>query len=246
MVAYSSRARSKVQFSVADAAGTVARSVVEVTNAALYDAETGAPAALGPLDVRLGRSKEDGDCATCGLGLVDCMGHFGHVQLAVPIFHAGFLRQVLAVLNLVCKQCARLLIDATLHRKLVKMAADPAKRRAVARTVVEACRKGKGQACPRCGFVNGTVTRVSKSSLSIYCERPKSAAAAAVASDSGVIESVSPVAVLELFQRMPNVDCELLGIGRPERLIVQHVPVPPSCLRPMVGVEHMAERTKTI
>ncbi len=206
----------------------------------LFDRATGSAAAHGPLDPRLGRSREDGNCGTCGLSLADCMGHFGHLPLAMPVFHAGFHRQVLALLNLICKRCARLLIDEALHRKLVRAlrSLDAVKRRLVARSVVEACRKCRDMVCPRCGFANGAAKRVGKNTMAIYCERPKGTAAPVGRDERAVIESLNPVAVMELFRRIPDADCELLNMGRPENLVIRHVPVPPACMRPMIGVEH--------
>lgn len=28
-------------------------------------------------------------CATCGENMSECPGHFGHIELAVPVFHIG-------------------------------------------------------------------------------------------------------------------------------------------------------------
>jgi DNA-directed RNA polymerase beta' subunit len=30
-------------------------------------------------------------CATCGEDMQQCLGHFGHIELAVPVFHVGML-----------------------------------------------------------------------------------------------------------------------------------------------------------
>lgn len=32
-------------------------------------------------------------CATCGEGMAECPGHFGHIELARPVFHVGELNQ---------------------------------------------------------------------------------------------------------------------------------------------------------
>jgi DNA-directed RNA polymerase beta' subunit len=38
-----------------------------------------------------GNSKA-GLCGTCNKRIDECVGHFGHISLALPVFHAGFLR----------------------------------------------------------------------------------------------------------------------------------------------------------
>ena len=45
------------------------------------------PTPEGVLDARLGVSNKRSRCATCGLGLKECAGHFGFVKLPLPVFH---------------------------------------------------------------------------------------------------------------------------------------------------------------
>lgn len=40
----------------------------------------------------------------------ECVGHFGHIELALPVFHFGFFKQTLQILRKVCKTCARVLL----------------------------------------------------------------------------------------------------------------------------------------
>jgi DNA-directed RNA polymerase III subunit RPC1 len=49
------------------------------------------PTAYGVLDRRMGTSRNDPkfSCTTCGKKLEDCVGHFGHIQLELPVFHTG-------------------------------------------------------------------------------------------------------------------------------------------------------------
>ena len=49
----------------------------------------------------------------------DCPGHFGHIELAKPVYHIGFFNKTLRVLRCVCFYCSKLLVDK--HNK--KMAA---------------------------------------------------------------------------------------------------------------------------
>lgn len=79
----------------------------------------------GVLDRRLGTSSKDAKCSTCelilfhckvvfgtlinhyciagGKGLVDCVGHFGYVDLELPVFHCGYFGMILNILQCVCK-----------------------------------------------------------------------------------------------------------------------------------------------
>jgi DNA-directed RNA polymerase beta' subunit len=48
---------------------------------------------LGPNDLKLGVSSQDQKCETCG-ETKECQGHFGHIKLAEPVLHYGFLKYV--------------------------------------------------------------------------------------------------------------------------------------------------------
>ena len=85
-------------------------SVCEVTTAEMY--ERGKAKAGGLSDQRLGTmDRGQAKCATCGCNQTECPGHFGHIELAKPVYHYGFLRTVVKVLRCVCVQCSRILID---------------------------------------------------------------------------------------------------------------------------------------
>lgn len=50
---------------------------------------------------------------TCCLGnMTECPGHFGHIELAKPVFHVGFITKIMKVLRCVCFFCSKLLVDA--------------------------------------------------------------------------------------------------------------------------------------
>lgn len=50
-------------------------------------------------------------CETCGEGMQECPGHFGHIDLAKPVYHVGFLTKVKKILECVCVNCGRLKVD---------------------------------------------------------------------------------------------------------------------------------------
>ncbi len=51
----------------------------------------------GVLDHRMGTSQKDQNCQTCGKGLSDCPGHFGYINLELPVFHVGYFRAIIQV-----------------------------------------------------------------------------------------------------------------------------------------------------
>ena len=62
------------------------------------------------LDRRLGVSDKSSKCETCGMGLQDCPGHFGRIKLELPVFHVGYFKPLVAVLQCICKTCSRVLL----------------------------------------------------------------------------------------------------------------------------------------
>lgn len=50
-------------------------------------------------------------CVPAG-NMTECPGHFGHIELAKPVFHVGFLVKTMKVLRCVCFFCSKLLVDS--------------------------------------------------------------------------------------------------------------------------------------
>ena len=44
--------------------------------------------------------------------MTDCPGHFGHLDLAKPVYHPGFLTKTMKILRCVCFYCSKLLFNA--------------------------------------------------------------------------------------------------------------------------------------
>src|SRR5574341_2022427 len=76
----------------------------------LYDKE-GYPVDGGLMDIRLGVIDPGLRCKTCGEKLKECIGHFGHIELARPIIHVNFVKQILDSLKSTCSQCAKILLQ---------------------------------------------------------------------------------------------------------------------------------------
>lgn len=98
----------EVQFGILGPAELKSLSVVEVTNTDTF--EHGRPKPKGLSDLRMGTIDRDWICETCHCEN-DCPGHFGHIELCRPVYHIGFLKNIVKVLRCVCIQCSRLLAD---------------------------------------------------------------------------------------------------------------------------------------
>jgi DNA-directed RNA polymerase III subunit RPC1 len=102
----------QLQFGVLSDQDIVNQSAVELVDRRLFDLDKTAPpgttraiADYGPLDRRMGISGKMFACETCGKHLQECHGHFGHVRLCLPVFHVGYFKKVIQLLQSICKAC---------------------------------------------------------------------------------------------------------------------------------------------
>ena len=80
-----------VQFGIMSGQAMAQYAATEVQHGYLYD-NNGQPIAYGSNDVRMGVNVRGGLCGTCGEPHETCPGHFGVVNLELPVFHVGYFR----------------------------------------------------------------------------------------------------------------------------------------------------------
>ncbi|KAL1590620.1 hypothetical protein WHR41_00821 [Cladosporium halotolerans] len=235
-----------LQFGILSPQNIVSQSVVNVTDRNLYDLDRplGQPrkqTANGPLDERLGTSSKTETCATCGEGLKDCSGHFGHVKLVLPVFHYGYFKKIMEILHCVCKECSQVLLPEKEKRKLLRQMRRPGmdglRRDALCKSIATEARKVK--ICPHCSAYNGQVKKVPQHPIklihnkyTIYTSssarskvKPKEmeqfeASFNAAKEENQEIErhskkamdDMNPLRVLQIFRKIPGPDVELFGM----------------------------------
>ena len=86
-------------------------SVCNVTEVQMYNESQTDPRDDSLADPRMGVNQSQLICSTCDTKDPDCPGHFGHIELAVPIYHIGFLERINKVLRCVCYYCSKLLAN---------------------------------------------------------------------------------------------------------------------------------------
>ena len=87
-----------VVFKVFSPKQIVDSAAVEIITPELYDRD-GYPVDGGLIDIRLGVIDPGLRCKTCGGKLKECPGHFGYIELARPIIHIKFVKQILDLLR---------------------------------------------------------------------------------------------------------------------------------------------------
>ncbi|MEM3046293.1 MAG: DNA-directed RNA polymerase subunit A', partial [Candidatus Bathyarchaeia archaeon] len=205
-------------------------SVAEIETADTYD-EDGAPITSGLMDGRLGTLEPRQRCKTCGNTAQSCPGHFGHIELAVPVVHVGFAKIVHELLTVTCRDCGRLLLGED------KIESYRERMREYLRTLNEVPltffdtvkKEAKRTAeCPHCGRPQYAIEFVKPTTFHEALE-------------GGGSVTLEPAAIRSRLERIPDDDLRLLGYdpssGRPEWMVLQVLPVPPVYVRPSITLE---------
>ena len=219
-------------------------SVVEIGTSDTYD-EDGAPIAGGLMDQRLGTLEPRQRCRTCGNIAINCPGHFGHIELAVPVVHVEFAKQIYKVLSATCRGCGSILLDEDLKDKLQeqrrvdiemfgKVSDDTA-----AEIMKQAKKYKRHKECPYCGMVQ-TVVKFNKPTSFMEIEKEEFFDEE-IEADEEVTRRLTPNMIREWFERIPDTDLEMLDynptVARPEWMVLQVMPVPPVDVRPSIILE---------
>ncbi|KAM9903418.1 hypothetical protein OXX79_003380 [Metschnikowia pulcherrima] len=229
-----------LEFSALSAQDIVAQSEVEVTTRDLYNLEKGrAVAENGALDTRMGTSSNAVECQTCHGNLASCHGHFGHIRLALPVFHVGYFKAVIQVLQCICKACGSMLLDEQTKRSFIadlrRPNIDNLRRMKILKKVMEQCKKQRR--CFACHHVNGVVKKAASgagpAALKIVHDTFRFIGKKSTPEKElwdrefedvfsrnpelekfakRVTEDLNPLKVLYLFKQISPADCELVGI----------------------------------
>ena len=201
-------------------------SVVHVTETTLY--YRGLPASGGLLDPLMGSVDRRHLCASCMCDAKACQGHPGHIVLAYPVYHIGFVDTLLKTLRTVCFGCSRACFTDE-------------ERQAAAALPMNArlqCAHGllrNRKTCAHCNMPRPHYLKGAYGAIDVewgdtsfesdeerdFCNRPFTAREA-----------------LSILQCMTPEDVPLLGFdesrSHPSRMVVQNVLVPPPCTRPAI------------
>eukprot|EP00566_Odontella_aurita_P001751 CAMPEP_0113541920 /NCGR_PEP_ID=MMETSP0015_2-20120614/9313_1 /TAXON_ID=2838 /ORGANISM="Odontella" /LENGTH=1785 /DNA_ID=CAMNT_0000441907 /DNA_START=56 /DNA_END=5413 /DNA_ORIENTATION=+ /assembly_acc=CAM_ASM_000160 len=156
-------------------------------------------------------------------------GHFGHIDLAKPVYHQGVFTVVLKAVRCTCFHCSRLVMDDSEYKFQRALRITSRKRRLEAFHNLLRTRK-------KCDHCNGYLPKYTKVGLHIEAEYSEEMDSVP---GSGDRKQFLPAAkVVEIFRRMRDEDAKTLGLditwARPEWLLIQVLPVPPLHVRPSV------------
>ena len=204
-------------------------SVVEIQTADTYD-EDGAVIPSGLMDNRLGVLEPGQRCRTCGNTATRCPGHFGHIELAVPIIHVEFTKNIHDLLQAFCRNCGRILLsDKSINRAKRQIASVKNLLGTVPDTLYRSFldQAKASMTCPHCGAKQYKIEFVKPTVFREHLEEG--------------VQRLTASMIRERFERIPDEDLRLLGFdpknARPEWMILQVLPVPPVYVRPSITLE---------
>ena len=95
-----------IQFGILNHEEIKKLSVVEVNAHEIFEKGIPKPNSLG--DLRMGTIERQYICQTCNQNSIHCPGHFGHIELAEPVYHILYIKQLVKVLQSICLNCYNL------------------------------------------------------------------------------------------------------------------------------------------
>ena len=202
-------------------------SATKIITADTYD-DDGFPIDMGLMDPHLGVIEPGLRCKTCGHKVDECPGHFGHIDLAMPVIHVGYVKEIKKLLQSTCRVCGRLLLtedQAKEYREqmeaMEELGGDALDMRMMTKDTAKDA--SSRQVCPHC----------SAEQMKITLDKPTTFR------EDG--HKLTPKEVRERLERTPDNDLIPLGIEsascRPEWMVLTALPVPPVTVRPSITLE---------
>ncbi|MBO3799555.1 MAG: DNA-directed RNA polymerase subunit A' [Candidatus Brockarchaeota archaeon] len=205
-------------------------SVMEITTDETYD-QDGLSVPGGIMDTRLGTIEPRQRCKTCGNLPDKCPGHFGHIELPVPVIHVSFAREIERVLQSTCRQCGRILLpNDRINYYREKMKEYEELYGIVPEQIFDQIKDEVRRAnrCPHCGAEK----------YQIKLERPTKFYER---DPDGALRLLNSRIIRERLNSIPNDDLRLLNIdpevAHPAWYVIEVLPVPPIQVRPSIILE---------
>ncbi|BFZ54625.1 DNA-directed RNA polymerase II core subunit rpo21 [Savitreella phatthalungensis] len=246
----------EVQFGILSPEEIRAISVAKIEYPDTMDESGLRPRPGGLLDPRLGSIDREVKCQTCNEDSAECPGHFGHLELAKPVFHIGFIHKIKKILECVCWNCGKLKIDAQDPRfEMTQRFRDPkVKFNAVwqlARSKLicendppkQEDEDGMGMGLPMKAHIQPQNTHggcgnaqpvIRKEGLKLWGHWRKQKDA----EEAPEKKLLTPAEVHAVFKHIPSADLKRLGLSenyaRPDWMVVTVLPVPPPTVRPSI------------
>jgi len=216
----------EIKFSLLSPSEIKALSVVEIIYPEIVD--TNGENKIGGLsDLRMGPIDLNTFCPTCNQTCDICPGHFGHIELAEPVFHIHFFQIIQKLLRCICWKCSNLLINPDENPNVFKIKNNKIRFHLIYKLITK--NKSKIENCVHCNYPQP---------LKYYKDKTKSSVAKIIAKFDDNEYVFTPNTIYRIFSHITDDICNLIGfnyiLSRPEWTICKVLPVPPPAVRPSV------------
>ena len=229
----------RVQFSVMSPEEIRRRSVAEIHTNETYDGDI--PKVGGVFDPRMGTLDHGKICPTDELNNRHCPGYFGHLELAMPVFHIHFLKYIIKILQIVCPKCSKLYMDADQLdiQKLLNIKNKEKRFTAVHKLCFGIKKKRCGERCKNgCGAVFPSTIKKDTNSIAKLSAIWKQKGGKQ--NDLALLWNAQDV--YKIFKRISDSDINIMGfdneLSHPSWLICSVLPVAPPYVRPSVRADN--------
>ncbi|RLG89548.1 MAG: DNA-directed RNA polymerase subunit A' [Thermoprotei archaeon] len=207
-------------------------SVTAIVTAETYS-EDGTPIEGSIMDPKLGVIEPGKRCPICGNTMGNCPGHFGHIELALPVVHPEFAKHIYDLLRATCRHCGRIRIpqeDIIRYRRYLESLKKRWPMLATRFSEYIKRKAMKATMCPHCGEKQYRVKFEKPATFYEILEERK----------EGMIK-LNPVMIRSRLEKIPDEDLKLMGHdpsdARPEWMVITVLPVPPLSVRPSIFLE---------
>lgn len=217
---------SQIKFYLKTADDIRKTSVCEITEIDLYE-KNNEPKKGSLMDTRMGPNDKDILCQTCKNDINICPGHFGHIELAVPVYNVLYLNYIKKLLEVTCCYCSNLLINYNDKDFIEKLNTKSKSQRF--KLIQNFNKNNKTKICYNCTRIQPKYQKNGIGLVQIFVNEDEK---------KELKKNMSASKVLKIFKNIKESDIELLGLhkelSKPESLIFEVLPVPPPCIRPSV------------
>ncbi|ORY35600.1 putative DNA-directed RNA polymerase II largest subunit [Naematelia encephala] len=252
----------EIQFGVMSPEEIKAFSVAKIEHPEVMD-ESGRQKVGGLMDPKMGTIDRNFKCQTCLEGMAECPGHFGHIELARPVFHGGFMVKVKKIVECICFSCGKLRVDlrdpqvATIYRRVkpqhrLKAIWPLASKRKICEPdsleeEQDATNEDQGRTPGHggCGFEQPDWR---KEGLKLFAVQK--VAKEEQTGEKADVEKriVAPGEIYNLLKKITPEDLAIMGLNaeyaRPDWMILTVLPVPPAAVRPSISIDGGAMRSE--
>ncbi|BAE57665.1 hypothetical protein F9C07_2225934 [Aspergillus flavus] len=251
------RTIKEIQFGLFSPEEIKRMSVVHVEYPETMDEQRQRPRTKGLNDPRLGTIDRQWNCETCEEGQKECPGHFGHIELATPVFHIGFLTKIKKLLETVCHNCGKIKANTSDSKFLEALRMRDPKRRfdhiwrlSKDITICEADPPpdedepyAKESSKPTrmhggCGNAQPTIRKEGITLVGTW--KPSKSMMDEMDMQQPEKKTITPQMALNIFRNISHEDVRIMGLSndyaRPEWMVLTVLPVPPPPVRPSVLV----------